>query len=201
MLCQNFLQIGVPTALLLLSYGAACRSSVHNRAKPAGQINAAYCSGARKALAALLRSLYIYYGCCTAMESTSTENPLSDVGPDLQPSGRAAPPPQIEDVGPDLQPSGRLSWRWEREQFDAYLKARGIVGFGDTAGTRLQRTQVRQMEKSLTAARGQLCCHGGLADRGGRGVWLPDGDGALAEHGVHLSPRRGISRGVVLGGL
>ena len=86
------------------------------------------------------------------MESTSTENPLSDVGPDLQPSGRAAPPPQIEDVGPDLQPSGRLSWRWEREQFDAYLKARGIVGFGDTAGTRLQRTQVRQMEKSLTAA-------------------------------------------------
>ena len=86
------------------------------------------------------------------MESTATENPLSDVGPDLQPSGRAAPPPQIEDVGPDLQPSGRLSWRWEREQFDAYLKARGIVGFGDTAGTRLQRTQVRQMEKSLAEA-------------------------------------------------
>ncbi len=63
---------------------------------------------------------------------------------------------EIEDVGPNLEPTGkrwaggmRDDWMAERDSFEAYLEARGMGGLSDTAGARMQRKQVRQMENRL----------------------------------------------------
>jgi hypothetical protein len=73
----------------------------------------------------------------------ATGNPLS-LG------GRA------EDVGPNLEPTGKKwvggmhdDWMAERDSFEAYLAARGMGGLSDTAGARMQRKQVREMENRL----------------------------------------------------
>ena len=83
---------------------------------------------------------------CGGMETTG--NPLA-----LEPADGF-----VEDVGPDLEPTGktptgaiRENWMEERDSFQAYLASRGIGGLSDTAGSRMQRKQVRTMEKMLGA--------------------------------------------------
>ena len=76
-----------------------------------------------------------------------TPNPLAH---------RAAP--VAEDLGPDLKPTGKSrgvwdgeEWTAERRGFDHYLAARGMGGMADTASSRMQAKQVREMEKALDA--------------------------------------------------
>ena len=76
-----------------------------------------------------------------------TPNPLAN---------RAAP--VAEDLGPDLKPTGKSravwdgeEWTAERRGFDHYLAARGMGGMADTASSRMQAKQVREMEKALDA--------------------------------------------------
>lgn len=79
-------------------------------------------------------------------------NPLAGMWGDVTRSASLA------DVGPDLQPTGKVrrgrmcdDWVEERGTFEAYLAARGHAGLADTAGGRMQRKQVREMEKRLDA--------------------------------------------------
>ena len=99
--------------------------------------------------------------------SMDMPNPLAggrkeslDIGPDLEPTGKSRPA------------YGTSDWMEERRGFDSYLQARGVGGMGDTAGSRMQAKQVREMEKTLGSGKGGVDPNFNLADIDASGARL-----------------------------